>query len=118
MIIDFAIFVDEKEKRRTMPIAFQQVVGTVVLPAREISSPKKKSTGVSLVIDFGRPGYPDHWYASAWNLESVSDADEFVEGSEICISGDIRKFTKNGETKYTVNITQIFDLDYDGDESN
>jgi hypothetical protein len=48
----------------------------------------------------------------------VSDADEFVEGSEICISGDIRKFTKNGETKYTVNITEIFDLDDYGDESN
>ena len=101
-----------------MPIEFQQAVGTVVKPAREISSPTKKTVGASLIIDFGRPGYPDHWYASAWNLESVSDANEFAEGSEICISGDIRKFTKNGETKYTVNITQIFDLDYDGDESN
>jgi hypothetical protein len=108
----------KKEKRRTMPIAFQQVIGTVVLPAREISSPKKNTTGVSLVIDFGRPGYPDHWYASAWNLESVKDADEFVVGSEICISGDVRKFSKNGEIQHTINITQIFDLDYDDDESN
>lgn len=101
-----------------MPIEFQQAVGTVVLPAREISSPTKKTVGVSLIIDFGRPGYPDHWYASAWNLESVSDANEFAEGSEICISGDIRKFTKNGETKYTVNITEIFDLVDEDDDPN
>ena len=101
-----------------MPILIQQVVGTVVLPARPIYSEAKSTTGVSLIIDFGRPGYPDHWYASAWNLESVSDANEFAEGSEICISGDIRKFTKNGETKHTVNITEIFDLVDEDDNPN
>lgn len=101
-----------------MPIQIHQVTGTVVMPAREIVSKTKNTNGMSLIIDFGRPGYPDHWYASAWNLESVREADEFSPGSQICISGDIRKFKKNGETQYTVNITDFFEVDEYEDESN
>ena len=93
-----------------MPITINQVVGVVVHPARKLVSKEKNSTGVSLTIDFGKPGYPDHWYASTWNLESISDTKQYYEGCEICISGDVRKYIKNGETKYAVNITEIFDL--------
>ena len=101
-----------------MPIQIQQVVGTVVLPARPIFSEAKNTTGVSLIIDFGRPGYPDHWYASAWDLDSVKEADEFSPGSKICVSGDVRKYKRSGKTEYTLNISafyEVSDFEDDGD---
>jgi hypothetical protein len=99
-----------------MPISVQQVVGTVVYPARQLVSGSKNTTGVSLIIDFGRPGYPDHWYASAWDLESVKEADQFYPGSKICVSGDVRKYLRNGKTEYTLNISAFYEVsDFDDD---
>jgi len=80
-----------------MPVVFSELHAKVVLPAKRKAT--RKGFMMSVVIDFGTPRHPDHWYANVYPMEGMGfgDAQDLCDaraGDTLILSGKIRKFQR------------------------
>ena len=92
-----------------MPIEFSDVKGKIVLPAKKKET--RKGFMVSLVIDFGTPRNPDHWYVNIYPQDGTGFGEAQVlcraqAGETVLLSGKVRKYQRGDG--YNV----VADVDY------
>ena len=78
-----------------MTIVFSELQGKVISPA--VKKTTRKGFMMSVIIDFGTPRNPDHWYANVYPTEGTSfggaqDLCEALAGDTLILSGKIRKY--------------------------
>ena len=78
-----------------MPIVFSE------LHAKVVSAAEKKTTRkgfmMSVIIDFGTPRNPDHWYANVYPQDGTGFGDaqalcQALKGDTLILSGKVRKY--------------------------
>ena len=80
-----------------MPIVFSELQAKVVSVAEKKTT--RKGFMMSVIVDFGTPRNPDHWYANVYPQDGTGFGDaqalcQALAGDILILSGKIRKYQR------------------------